>query len=145
MEIISQDYETYVENCKASSNIILSECEYQAANVSHRGYLDKEVADILRKSVQTISSQLKTAKQRLGINKNVELTWYMQCVAFRKNFDINEIRKHGVAVFFSVWFFVLAVTPDYQMDMRRCNIRPAAKTVLRMMRTKMDGDLMLSA
>lgn len=44
MEIISQDYETYVENCKASSNIILSECEYQAANVSHRGYLDKEVA-----------------------------------------------------------------------------------------------------
>lgn len=140
MEIIPQDYQTYVENCKASSNIILTEKEFQVADVSHRGFLDKEVADILKKSVQTVSCQLKKVKRRLGIDKNVELTWYMQLVALRKNFDINEIRKNGVAVFFSIWLFVLAITPDFQMEMRRNVVRSSARISVRMSRTKRNSD-----
>lgn len=140
MEIIPQDYQTYVENCKASSNIILTEKEFEVADLSHRGLFDKEVAEILQKAVQTVSFQLKKGKKRLGINKNVELNWYMQYVAFRKNFDINEIRKHGVAVFFSVWFFILAVTPDYQMDMRRCRVRSNVRTSVRATRNRKDCD-----
>lgn len=140
MEIIPQDYQTYVENCKASSNIILTEKEFQVADVSHRGFLDKEVADILQKSVQTVSCQLKKVKRRLGIDKNVELTWYMQLVALRKNFDINEIRKNGVAVFFSIWLFVLAITPDFQMEMRRNVVHSSARISVRMSRTKRNSD-----
>lgn len=131
MEIIPQDYQTYVENCKASSNIILKECEYKAANISYRGFLDKEVANILHKSVHTISFQLKKAKIKLGITKNVELTWYMQCVELRKNFDLNEIRKHGVAVFFSIWFLILALTPNSQIEMKRYRMQSKVRTSAR--------------
>lgn len=140
MESISQcDYQGYVENCKASSNIILSECEYQAANVSYRGFLDKEVAIFLRKSVNTISFQLKKAKIRLGIDKNVELTWYMQCVALRKNFDLTEIRKHGVEIFFSVLFIIMQIVPDYHIDMRRCKIQSRARISVRAKGAKRDS------
>lgn len=145
MEIIPQDYQTYVKNCKASSNIILTEKEFQVADISHRGFLDKEVADILRKSVQTVNFQLKTIKRRLGIDKNVELTWYMYFVALRKNFDINEIRKHGVAVFFSIYLFVLAITPDFQMEMRRLRMRSSARTSIRAISPERDSDLMFAA
>lgn len=141
MESLSQcDYQAYVEDCKASSNIILSECEYQAANVSYRGFLDKEVANVLRKSVNTISFQLKKAKIRLGIDKNVELTWYMQCVALRKNFDLTEIRKHGVAVFFSIWFLILAMNPSIQFDMRKCLRQNNGNTIVRVMPRRNNND-----
>lgn len=145
MEIIPQDYQMYVENCKASSNIVLTEKEFQVADISHRGFLDKEVADILRKSVQTVSFQLKQVKKRLGIDKNVELTWYMYFVALRKNFDINEIRKHGVAVFFSIYLFVLAITPDFQMEMRMLRMRSSAQTSTRAIIPERDSDLMFAA
>lgn len=145
MEIISQDYQTYVENCKASSNIVLTEKEFQVADISHRGSLDKEVAGILRKSVQTVSCQLKKVKRRLGIDKNVELTWYMQLVALRKNFDINEIRKNGVAVFFSIWFFVLAITPSFQIDMRRLRMRSGTRISIRAINPERCSGLVFAA
>lgn len=145
MEIISQDYQTYVENCKASSNIVLTEKEFQVADISHRGFLDKEVADILRKSVQTVNFQLKTIKRRLGIDKNVELTWYMQLVALRKNFDLNEIRKHGVEVFFSIWFLIMAVTPELQIDMRRCLSRNQGTKIVRIMGRRNNNDLTITS
>lgn len=144
MEIIPQNYQTYVENCKASSNIILTEKEFQVADISHRGFLDKEVADILRKSVQTVNFQLKTIKRRLGIDKNVELTWYMQLVALRKNFDLNEIRKHGVEVFFSIWFLIMAVTPELQIDMRKCLSRNQGTKIVRIMGRRNNNDLTIT-
>lgn len=144
MEIIPQNYQTYVENCKASSNIILTEKEFQVADISHRGFLDKEVADILRKSVQTVNFQLKTIKRRLGIDKNVELTWYMHFVALRKNFDLNEIRKHGVEVFFSIWFLIMAVTPELQIDMRKCLNRNQGTKIVRIMGRRNNNDLTIT-
>lgn len=123
----------------------LTQCEYQVAHEVAKGHTPSEIADLLQKSIWTIKAQIRDIHKKLGINNNVELTLFLLCDRAKRNFDLKEIRKHGIELFFSVWFLILAVTPDYQMDMRRCNIRPAAKTALRMMRTKMDGDLMLSA
>ena len=123
----------------------LTQCEYQVAHEVAKGHTPSEIAELLQKSIWTIKAQIRDIHKKLGINNNVELTLFLLCDRTKRNFDLKEIRKHGIELFFSVWFLVIAVTPDYQMDMRRCNIRPAAKTALRMMRTKMDGDLMLSA
>ena len=118
----------------------LTQCEYQVANEVAKGQTPDEIADLLKKSVWTIKAQIRDIHKKLGINNNVELTLFLLCDRTKRNFDLKEIRKHGIELFFSVWFFILAITPNYQMDMRRCNIRPAAKTALRIMRSKMDDD-----
>ena len=123
----------------------LTQCEYQVAHEGAKGHTPSEIAELLQKSIWTIKAQIRDIHKKLGINNNVELTLFLLCDRTKRNFDLKEIRKHGIELFFSVWFFILAITPNYQMDIRRCNIRPAAKTALRIMRTKMDGDLMLAA
>lgn len=71
--------------------------------------------------------------KKLGINNNVELTLYILCDRAKRNFDLKEIRKHGIEFFFSVWFFILAITPNFQMDMRRLRmqrkVRMSARTM----------------
>ena len=105
----------------------LSQCEYQVAHEVAKGHTPDEIADLLKKSVWTIKAQIR------DIHKNVELTLYMLCDRAKRNFDLKEIRKHGIEFFFSVWFFILAITPNFQMDMRRLRmqrkVRMSARTM----------------
>ena len=105
----------------------LSQCEYQVAHEVAKGHTPDEIADLLKKSVWTIKAQIR------DINNNVELTLYMLCDRAKRNFDLKEIRKHGIEFFFSVWFFILAITPNFQMDMRRLRmqrkVRMSARTM----------------
>lgn len=123
----------------------LSQCEYQVANEVAKGRTPEEIADFLKKSVWTIRAQIRDIHKRLGINNNVELTLYMLCDRTKRNFDLKEIRKHGIEFFFSVWFFILAITPNFQMDMRRLRMRSGARISARAIRPKRDSDLMFAA
>lgn len=111
----------------------LSQCEYQVAHEVAKGHTPDEIADLLKKSVWTIKAQIRDIHKKLGINNNVELTLYMLCDRAKRNFDLKEIRKHGFDFFFSVWFFILAITPNFQMDMRRLRmqrkVRMSARTM----------------
>ena len=111
----------------------LSQCEYQVAYEVAKGQTPDEIADFLKKSVWTIKAQIRDIHKKLGINNNVELTLYMLCDRAKRNFDLKEIRKHGIEFFFSVWFFILAITPNFQMDMRRLRmqrkVRMSARTM----------------
>lgn len=123
----------------------LSQCEYQVAHEVAKGQTPDEIADLLKKSVWTIKAQIRDIHKKLGINNNVELTLYMLCDRTKRNFDLKEIRKHGIEIFFSVWFFILAITPNFQMDMRRLRMRSCARTSTRAIRPKRDSDLMFAA
>ncbi len=123
----------------------LSQCEYQVAHEVAKGQTPDEIADLLKKSVWTIKAQIRDIHKKLGINNNVELTLYMLCNRAKRNFDLKEIRKHGIEIFFSVWFFILAITPNFQMDMRRLRMRSSARISARVVRPKRDSDLMFAA
>ena len=123
----------------------LSQCEYQVAHEVAKGQTPDEIADLLKKSVWTIKAQIRDIHKKLGINNTVELTLYILCDRAKRNFDLKEIRKHGIEIFFSVWFFILAITPNSQMDMRRLRMRSGARISARVVRPKRDSDLMFAA
>lgn len=118
----------------------LTQCEYQVAHEVAKGHTPSEIADLLQKSIWTIKAQIRDIHKKLGINNNVELTLFLLCDRAKRNFDLKEIRKHGIELFFSVWLLILAVTPDYQMDMRRCRVRSNARTSVRATRSRKDCD-----
>lgn len=123
----------------------LTQCEYQVAHEVAKGHTPSEIAELLQKSIWTIKAQIRDIHKKLGINNNVELTLFLLCDRTKRNFDLKEIRKHGIELFFSVWFLVIAVTPDYQMDMRRLRMRSSARISARAIRPKRDSDLMFAA
>ena len=97
----------------------LSQCEREVAMEFTKGLADKEVADRLNKSIWTIKAQKRDIYRKLGINKDTELLLYMMCDRAKRNFDIKEIRKHGIELFFSVLFALIQVSSVNTIDMRR--------------------------
>lgn len=121
--------------------ITLSEREHLVAEQYCKGLADKEVADSLQRSEWTIKAQKRDIYKKLGISKDTELVLYMFCERMKINFDIKEIRKHGLELFFSILFLVIAAL-DFHPDMRQCRSRAKTRTtqVSRTRRTKTDSD-----
>lgn len=119
----------------------LTQCEYEVANEVAKGHTPVEIADLLQKSIWTIKAQIRDIHKKLEINNNVELTLFLLCDRAKRNFDLKEIRKHGIELFFSIWFLILAFTPDYQMDMRRLRVSSNVRSSVRVSRNKSEGDL----
>ena len=111
----------------------LSPTEKLVAQEYCKGLADKEVANNLGKSVWTIRTQKRTIYRKLGISKDTELFWYMICDRLKRNFDLKEIRKHGLELLFSVLFIVMQVT-CHETDMRRIRMSGRARTAMRCFR-----------
>jgi hypothetical protein len=88
------------------------------------------VADNLNKSYWTIKTQKKAVYQKLGISKDTELLWYMILEKLEKNFDLKELRKHGLELLMAVLFIVLQVSGNAG-DLRRCRTARRARTEIR--------------
>lgn len=114
--------------------IALSLAEMLVANEYCKGLADKEVADNLEKSVWTVKTQKRTIYRKLGISKDTELLLYMICDRLKRNFDLNELRKHGLELLFSVLFLAMQVTCN-DIDLRRMRTPSRARTALRYIRT----------
>ncbi|WP_315254349.1 LuxR C-terminal-related transcriptional regulator [Segatella oulorum] len=109
---------------------VLSETERRLILEYCKGYSDKEVADKLCKSYWTVKTQKKTIYRELGISKDTELLWWMVCERLKINFDLGEIRRHGIEILFSILFIVMQVT-NHGGDLRRCRMARRARTELR--------------
>ena len=109
---------------------VLSETERRLILEYCKGYSDKEVADKLCKSYWTVKTQKKTIYRKLGISKDTELLWWMVCERLKINFDLGEIRRHGIEILFSILFIVMQVT-NHGGDLRRCRMARRARTELR--------------
>ncbi len=112
---------------------VLSPNEKLVAQEFCKGLADKEVADNLGKSVWTIRTQKRTIYKKLGISKDTELLLYMICDRLKRNFDLKELRKHGLELLFSVLFIVMQVTCN-SIDMRRVRTSGRARTSMRCFR-----------
>ena len=107
----------------------LSERERQVAVEYCKGLADKEVADNLKRSVWTIKAQKRDIYKKLGINKDTELVLYMLCDRLKVNFDLKEIRKHGIEILFSILFVLMQVTCN-SIDMRRMKSSSRVRTTM---------------
>lgn len=112
---------------------VLSPTEKLVAKEYCKGLADKEVAYNLGKSVWTIKTQKRSIYKKLGISKDTELLLYMICDRLKRNFDLKEIRKHGIELLFSVLFIVMQVTCN-STDMRRMRTSSRARTTMRCFR-----------
>lgn len=117
----------------------LSPAEWIVAVEYCKGLADKEVADNLHKSVLTTKTQKRSIYRKLGISKDTELLLYMLCMKLKRDFDLKEIRKHGLELLFSVLFIIMQIVPDYHIDMRRCKIRGRVRTTARVSGAKRDS------
>lgn len=118
----------------------LSPAEWVVAEEYCKGLADKEVADNLHKSVWTTKTQKRTIYKKLGISKDTELLLYMICVKLKRDFDLKEIRKHGIELFFSILFFIIQVSADYNIDMRKCRISGRTRTSVRATRNRRNAN-----
>lgn len=118
--------------CRGNSHsVVLSQEEMRVAKEFCKGYSDKEVADHLCKSYWTVKTQKKMIYQKLGISKDTELLWWMICDRLRINFDLREIRKHGIEILFCFLFIIMQVT-CHAGDLRRgCRMARRARIELR--------------
>lgn len=114
--------------------IALSPTEMLVASEYCKGLADKEVADNLNKSIWTIKTQKRAIYRKLGISKDTELLLYMLCERLKRNFDLKEIRKHGLELLFSGLFVLMQVTCN-DIDLRRMKTPSRARTVMRCFRT----------
>ncbi|WP_221660837.1 helix-turn-helix domain-containing protein [Bacteroides xylanisolvens] len=123
----------------------LSERERQVAVEYCKGLADKEVADNLKRSVWTIKAQKRDIYKKLGINKDTELVLYMLCDRLKVNFDLKEIRKHGIEILFSILFVLMQVTCN-SIDMRRMKSSSRVRTTMscRVGLGRKNSDLQLS-
>lgn len=114
-----------------SHSVVLSQEEMRVAKEFCKGYSDKEVADHLCKSYWTVKTQKKMIYQKLCISKDTELLWWMICDRLRINFDLREIRKHGIEILFCFLFIIMQVT-CHAGDLRRgCRMARRARIELR--------------
>ena len=113
--------------------ISLSPAEMLVTNEYCKGLADKEVANNLSKSVWTIKTQKRTIYRKLGISKDTELLLYMICDRLKRNFDLNELRKHGLEFLFSILFIVMQITCN-DIDMRRMKTPSRMRTTMRYIR-----------
>lgn len=111
----------------------LSDREQLVAEQYCKGLTDKEVADVLGRSEWTIRAQKRDIYRKLGISKDTELVLYLFCEKLKINFDLKEIRKHGLELFFSIIFFIMAAM-DMQVDMRRTGRLQGRARVTRVIR-----------
>lgn len=109
---------------------ILSESERRVAEEFCKGLSDKEVANNLFKSYWTVKTQKKTIYQKLGISKDTELLWWMVCERLKINFDLKEIRKHGIEILMVVLFLVIQISGNSK-DLRRCRMARRSRIELR--------------
>lgn len=108
----------------------LSFAERAAFEEYSKGLSDKEVATNLNKPVWTVKTQKKSIYRKLGISKESELVIYAVCEQLKVEFDLKEIRKHGLEILFSVLFILMQVT-CHSIDLRRTSIRSVTRTTAR--------------
>lgn len=96
---------------------VLTEREKEIAGHYCRGFTDKEVASEIHRSEWTVKAHKKDIYRKLGISKDTELVLYMFCERMKIDFNLKEIKKHGIEFFFSLMFLLIACT-DFQTDMR---------------------------
>lgn len=98
----------------------LTNQELKVANLLGVGYSDKEAADILNCSNRTIINHKAHIFEKLQINKVTELVIWHWCMKTGIEFDLKELRKQIIAL-----FFFIIITPTISS----IDVKPRARRV----------------
>lgn len=74
----------------------LSDAELVVCDFISRGLSEKEAAELLCKSKDTIHTQKKSIYRKLGVSKDTEMIWWFVCVALGIEFDLLDLRQRGI-------------------------------------------------
>lgn len=107
--------------------ITLSPSERIVAEEYCKGLADKEVASNLCKSLWTVKTQKRAIYRKLGISKDTELLLYMICDRLNRDFDLQEIRKHGLSILFALAMLAMQII-GCKSDLRRMRMSRRART-----------------
>ena len=75
---------------------MLSRAEREVALALCKGFIDKEVANILCRSYHTVRTQKKAIYAKLGVSKDTELLAYMICERKGIDFSLRKLRELGI-------------------------------------------------
>ena len=74
----------------------MSRAEREVALALCKGYIDKEIANILCRSYHTVRTQKKSIYHKLGVSKDTELMAYMICERKGIDFNLRKLRELGI-------------------------------------------------
>lgn len=81
-----------------NANAKLTTEENRVAELAAWGLSQKEIADTLNKSVNTVMNQFRSIYAKIGINKINELSAWWFCINFNISFDLSPIKRKAGAV-----------------------------------------------
>lgn len=87
-----------MKNLVNSVNTPFSTAELKVVELLSRGHSEKEIADKLCISPNTVNNHLRNVREKNGLSKNSEvILLYISSITKRK-FDLKEIRKYGISI-----------------------------------------------
>lgn len=87
------------ESCDNRVNNSISQREEQIVELLSHGLSEKEIADKLFLSARTVGNHLTNIRQKLGVNKNIEIVAYFLARLRGKPFDVKLLREYGISIF----------------------------------------------
>lgn len=97
---------------------MLTKQENRVAGLVSVGYSDKEAADVLCVSTRTVVNHKQNIFTKLGISKSTELSAWYWCRKFDVKFDLSEIKKQAIAVFFLTVLLPSSIDFDHNLFRR---------------------------
>lgn len=100
----------------------LGEKEYEVFECVAWGASHKEIADHLKKPINTVDNQVKKVKEKLGIQKAAEISAYYFCTRFNISFNMSPMaRKLSAGLCLILMCFSEAI---YMTDQQQIARRP---------------------
>lgn len=95
--------------------------ELKVATLTAGGLSVKEIADRLHRSIHTVTTQRKAINQKLGVNKDTEVSrwWFCTMFSITANEVAEKMKLAGVTAIMFLFAFHLTVTFDDTMRRTR--------------------------
>lgn len=106
---------------KQMSTERLTPQELRVATLTAGGFSVKEIAERLHRSVHTVTTQRKAINQKLGVNKDTEVSRWWFCTMFSITAEeiTEKMKLAGVTAIMLLFAFHLTVTFDDTMRRTR--------------------------
>lgn len=95
--------------------------EFKVATLTAGGFSVKEIAEQLHRSVHTVTTQRKAINQKLGVNKDTEVSrwWFCTMFSITANEVAEKMKLAGITAIMLLFAFHLTVTFDETMRRTR--------------------------
>ena len=86
-----------MKNPSNSVNTPFSTAELKVAELLAKGYSEKEIADRLNVSPNTVNNHTRNIREKNGLSKNIEIVLLYISYVNKKKFSLKNIREFGLS------------------------------------------------